>query len=143
MHPSSGKGDSPKLGSLRLRVFGLFFFHYPQALDHLEGEAHYAALLALVLDVDGLVVVVDEYLGEDPFVVVEPLGPLRDGLVLYIACLLGHRQRFLLPSITVVLPQRGSVYSTEEVSLVLIHSSSACKWIPRTSQRRSSQRSSC
>src|SRR5215218_6358944 len=98
MHPSSGKGDSPKLGSLRLRVFGLFFFHYPQALDHLEAEAHYAALLALVLDVDGLVVVVDEYLGEDPLVVVEPVGPLGDGLVLYLACLLSHHHLHLLLS---------------------------------------------
>jgi hypothetical protein len=37
-----------------------FVFDYLQALDHLEAEAHHAALLALVLKVDGLVVVVDE-----------------------------------------------------------------------------------
>jgi hypothetical protein len=37
-----------------------FVFDDLQALNHLEGEAHDAVLLALVLDVDGLVVVVDE-----------------------------------------------------------------------------------
>src|SRR5215208_6895200 len=97
IHPSSWKGYSPKLGSLLLRVFGLFLFHYPQALDHLEGEAHYAALLALVLDVDGLVVVVDEYLGEDRLVVVEPFCPLGDIFVLHLSGLLAHA-RVLLPS---------------------------------------------
>jgi hypothetical protein len=67
--------NSAKLGSLLLRVCGLFFLYYLQSLDHLEGEAHYAALLALVLDEDGLIVVVDEYLGEHPAVVVEALDP--------------------------------------------------------------------
>jgi hypothetical protein len=62
-----------------------FVFDYLKALYHLEGEAHYAALLALVLDVDGLVVVVDEYLGEHPAVVVEAFSPLWDGLVAYLA----------------------------------------------------------
>src|ERR671921_3017037 len=74
--------------SLLLRVCG--FFNYLQALDRLEGEAHHAALLAPVLDVDGLVVVVDEYLGEHPAVVVEALSPLWDGLVAYLARLLAH-----------------------------------------------------
>src|SRR5215213_10490006 len=97
IHPSAWKVNSPKLGSLLLRVFGLFLFHYPQALDHLEAEAHYAALLALVLDVDGLVVVVDEYLGEDPLVVVEPFCPLGDIFVLHLSGLLAHT-RVLLPS---------------------------------------------
>ena len=71
------------------RVCGfLFFLDSLKTFDHLEGEAHYAVLLAFVLDVDGLVVVVDKYLGEVPLVVVEPLGPLGDGLVLYLAGLL-------------------------------------------------------
>jgi hypothetical protein len=54
------------------RVF-LLFLHDLQALHHLEGEAHYAALLALVLEVDRLVVVVDELLREEPLVVLEAL----------------------------------------------------------------------
>jgi hypothetical protein len=37
------------------------FLDYLQALDHLEGEAHYAAILAPALEVDGLLVVVCEY----------------------------------------------------------------------------------
>jgi hypothetical protein len=36
-----------------------FVFDDLQALDHLEGEAYYAAVLALMLEVDGLLVVVD------------------------------------------------------------------------------------
>jgi hypothetical protein len=32
----------------------LLLFHHLQALDHLEGEAHYTAFLPPVLDVDGL-----------------------------------------------------------------------------------------
>src|SRR5215218_1993014 len=52
--------------SLLLGVCGLFFLDYLKALYHLEGEAHYAALLALVLEVDGLVVVVDEHLRHKP-----------------------------------------------------------------------------
>jgi hypothetical protein len=36
----------------------LLLFHHLPALDHLEGEAHHAAFLALVLDVAGPVVVV-------------------------------------------------------------------------------------
>jgi hypothetical protein len=39
-----------------------------QALEHLEVEAHYAALSTFVLEVDGLLVVVDEDLGEQPAV---------------------------------------------------------------------------
>jgi hypothetical protein len=46
--------------SLLLRVCGFFFLDYLQALDHLEGEAYYAAVLALVLEVDRLLVVVEE-----------------------------------------------------------------------------------
>src|SRR5215212_7074694 len=67
-----------------------FVFDDLQALDHLEGEAHHAALLAQVLYVDGLVVVVDKHLVERPGVVVEALGPLGHGLVPYLACLLAH-----------------------------------------------------
>src|SRR5215211_2613518 len=48
------------LGSL---VF-CFVFDYLQTFDHLEGEAHHGALPAPVLEVDGLVVVVDEHLGK-------------------------------------------------------------------------------
>src|SRR5215208_6971491 len=47
------------------RVFVLFL-HDLQALDHLEGQTHYAALLALVLEVDCLVVVVNEDLRHNP-----------------------------------------------------------------------------
>jgi hypothetical protein len=55
-----------------------FVFYYLQTFDHLEGVAHYAAVFAPALKVNGLVVIVDKNLGEDPLVVVEPLGPLRD-----------------------------------------------------------------
>src|ERR687890_2688822 len=107
--PECVEGVFSEVGlSLLLRVCGLLFLHDLKPLDHLEGEAHYATLLTLVLNVDGLVVVVDEYLVEDPLVVVEALGPLRDGLVLYIARLLGHR-RLLLPSIVCSTPKRLNV----------------------------------
>src|SRR5918995_6419058 len=76
--------------SLPLRVCGLFFLDYLQALDHLEGEAHYAALPPLVLEVDGFVVVVDEDLRHKPAAVVEPLCPLWDIFVLYLFGLLAH-----------------------------------------------------
>ena len=56
----------------------MFFLDYLQTFDHLEGEAHYAALLASVPEVDGLVIVVDEDLLDGPAVVVEPLCPLWD-----------------------------------------------------------------
>src|SRR5215203_1597367 len=68
-----------------LRVCGLLFFlYYLQAFELLESEAHYAALLALVLEVDGLVVVVDEDLLDKPAVVVESLRPLGNILVLHL-----------------------------------------------------------
>src|SRR5215217_3468213 len=78
------------------RVFVLFL-HDLKALDHLEGVAHYAALLAPVLEVDGLVVVVDEDLRHNPAVVVEPLRPLWDGPVAYLASLLAHVRGLLFP----------------------------------------------
>src|ERR671917_1163886 len=81
-----GEGSS----LLLLGVCGLFFLDYLKALDLLEGEAHYATLLALVLEVDGLLVVVDEDLLDKPAVVVDPLRPLWDGLVLHPASLLAH-----------------------------------------------------
>src|ERR687889_2665115 len=93
-----------KLGSLLLGVCGLFFLHYLQAFDHLEGEAHYAALLPPVLEVDGLVIIVDEDLRHKPAVVVEPLCPLWDGLVLHPASLLRHPS-ILLPSIIYLYPE--------------------------------------
>ena len=68
-----------------------FVFDDLQSLDHLEGEAHYAAILALVLEVDGLVVMVDEDLLDKPAVVVEALSLLWDGLVLHLSGLLAHR----------------------------------------------------
>src|SRR5215217_908209 len=83
--------------SLLLGVCGLFFLDYLKALYHLEGEAHYAAFLALVLDVDGLIVVVDEHLRHKPAVVVEALSPLWDIFVHYLSGLLAH-PRMLLPS---------------------------------------------
>jgi len=99
---------------LLLRVCGLFFLDNLQALDHLEGEAHYAALLALVLEVDSLIVVVDEDLRHEPAVVVEPLGPLGDIFVLHLSGLLAH-PRLLLPSTVSFypkeapyIPQRGA-----------------------------------
>jgi hypothetical protein len=46
-------------------------------------EAHHAAILASDLEVEGLVVVVNQRFGEEPLVVVEPFGPLRDGFVLH------------------------------------------------------------
>src|SRR5215216_495266 len=78
------------------RVFVLFL-HDLKALDHLEGVAHYAALLALVLEVDGLVVVVDKDLRHNPAVVVETLRPLWDGPVAYLAGLLAHVRGLLFP----------------------------------------------
>src|SRR5215216_978599 len=94
------------------RVCGLLFFlDYLQALDLLEGEAHYAAVLALVLEVDGLVVVVDEDLRGHPAAVVEPLCPLRDVFVLYLLGLLAHPFAPCLASVS--LPRVGSIYSSE------------------------------
>src|SRR5215204_6555446 len=89
------------------RVCGfLFFLDDLQAFDLLEGEAHDAAVLALVLEVDGLVVVVDEDLRRNPAAVVEPLCPLRDVFVLYPLGLLAH-PRLLLPSIVFLYPKEA------------------------------------
>src|SRR5215203_4820648 len=104
--------DTRYIGMLVLLSF-LLLFHHLQALDHLEGEAHHAAFLSLVLDVDGLIVVVDEDLGEHPTVVVEALSPLWDGPVAYLAGLLAHRFAPSLDSVS--LPRRGSVYPTVKV----------------------------
>src|SRR5215208_6689669 len=94
------------------RVCGfLFFLYYLKALDHLEGEAHDAALLALVLEVDGLLVVVDEDLRHNPAAVVEPLCPLRDVFVHYLLGLLAHPRfahpRLLLASLVFVYPEEA------------------------------------
>jgi hypothetical protein len=78
----------------------LLLFHHLQAFEMIEGEAHHAALLALVLEVDGLVVVVDEYLVEEPAVVVEPLGLFGHGLVPYLARLLAPHVRGLHSPLT-------------------------------------------
>jgi hypothetical protein len=59
-----------------------------------------------VLEVDGLVVVVDEDLRHKPAAVVEALRPLRDGLVLYPAGLLAH-PRVLLSSIVFLYPEEA------------------------------------
>src|SRR5215217_2127873 len=94
------------------RVCGLLFFLYSlQTFDLLEGEAHYAAVLALVLKVDCLLVVVDEDLRRHPAAVVEPLCPLRDVFVLYLLGLLAHPFAPCLASDS--LPRRGSIYSSE------------------------------
>src|SRR5215218_8324485 len=85
--------NSRELASLAIRrVFVLLFFFYYrlQGFEHLEGETHYAVVLAPNLEVDGTIVVVDERFGEEPLVVVKPLSPLWDGFVLYLACLLTH-----------------------------------------------------
>src|SRR4029453_6126939 len=103
---SCSKVNPSKLSSLLLGVCGLFFLYYLQTLDHLEGEAHYAALLALVLKVDCLVVVVDENLLHKPAVVVEALRPPGDGLVLDPTCLLAHR-RLVLPSTVSFYPKEA------------------------------------
>src|SRR5215212_2860624 len=93
------------------RVCGLLFFLYSlQTFDLLEGEAHDAAVLALVLEVDGLIVVVDHDLRRNPAAVVEPLCPLGDVFVLYPLGLLAHPFAPCLASIS--LPRRGSIYST-------------------------------
>src|SRR5215208_1583970 len=93
---------------------GLLFFHYLQAFDLLEGEAHYAAVLALVLKVDRLLVVVDHDLRRNPAAVVEPLCPLRDVFVLYPLGLLAHPRLllsllvFLYPEEAPYIPQEGA-----------------------------------
>jgi hypothetical protein len=74
-----------------------FFFDDLQALDHLEAEAYYAAVLALVLEIDCLLVIVDKDLLHKPAGVVEALSPLRDIFVLYLFRLLAH-PCLLLPS---------------------------------------------
>ena len=70
---------------------------YQETFDHLEAEADHATVSALVLEVDRLLVVVDEHLGVESLIVIEPLGPLGDGLVLYLARLLSRHRRLLLP----------------------------------------------
>src|SRR5215208_1021666 len=103
--------------ALLRRVFVLsFLFDYLQALKHLEGEAYYAAVLALVLEVDCLLVVVDEDLRHKPAAVVEPLCPLWDIFVLYLFRLLAHL-RLLLFSIVSFLLRRGSMYPTHRGGL--------------------------
>src|SRR5215212_6010263 len=91
------------------RVCGLLFFlYYLQTFDLLEGEAHDAAVLALVLEVDGLLVVVDHDLRRHPAAVVEPLCPLGDVFVLYPLGLLAHP---FAPSLTnVSLPKRLHIF---------------------------------
>src|SRR5215217_4636495 len=119
--------------SLLLRVCRLFFLYDLQALEHLEGEAHYAAVLALVLEVDGFIVVVDESLGEDSLVVIETLSPLRDSFALYLALLLParfprHLSHLLLAwllthlytspfSPSKMLPKRSSMYPRGDSNL--------------------------
>src|SRR5215217_7243574 len=99
-----------------LRVFVLFLFDDLKALDHLEGEAHHAVILAQVLHVDGLLVVVDEHLVEVPAVVVEALSPLGHGLVSYLARLVGHLRGLLIP-LTLYLPKESKPYSSKLVEV--------------------------
>src|SRR5215218_7479691 len=92
----------------------LFFLYHLQAFDLLEGEAHDAAVLALVLEVDCLLVVVDHDLRGHPAAVVEPLCPLWDVFVHYPLGLLAHPRlllsslTFLYPEEALYIPQRGS-----------------------------------
>src|SRR5215217_5215493 len=109
-----------RLELLRRVCCFLFFLDYLQTFDLLECEAHYAAVLALVLDVDCLLVVVDEDLRRNPAAVVEPLGPLGDVFVVhYLLGLLAHPRfahpRLLLSSLVFLylkeapcIPQRGA-----------------------------------
>src|SRR5215208_7062491 len=98
-----------RLVLLRRECGLLFFLDDLQAFDLLEGEAHDAAVLALVLEVDCLIVVVDEDLRRHPAAVVEALSPLWDVFVLYPLGLLAHPFAPFLAS--VCLPRRGSIYS--------------------------------
>src|ERR671912_2267956 len=96
----------------RVRGFLLFILDYLQAFDLLEGVAHDAAVLALVLEVDGLVVMVDEDLRRNPAAVVEPLCPLGDVFVLhYLLGLLAHPRfahpRLLLASLVFLYPKEA------------------------------------
>lgn len=86
-----------------------FVFADLQALEHLEGEAHPAVIFAQVLEVDGLIVVVDEHLVEHPAFVVEALGLLGHGLVPYLARLLSHRRGLLIPLAVYCYPRRQSL----------------------------------
>jgi hypothetical protein len=61
----------------------LFFYHLLECLQHFVREAHYAAVLALHLKVESLIVVIEKRFGEESFVVEEPLCPLGDGLVFW------------------------------------------------------------
>jgi hypothetical protein len=67
------------------------FCYFLECFEHLEREAHYSALRTPMLEVECLIVVIEEYIGDRPLVVVESLGPLRDGFVLYLAWLIAQR----------------------------------------------------
>ena len=67
-----------------------FFYYLVEGFEHLKRQPHYAAVLAPALDVESFIVVVDEYLGDEPLIVVKPLGPLRDGLIVYLTRLLAN-----------------------------------------------------
>src|SRR5215218_9455965 len=89
-----------------------FFLDYRKTFELLEGEAHYAAVLALVLEVDCLLVVVDEDLRRNPAAVVEPLCPLGDVFVVhYLLGLLAHPRfahpRLLLASLVFLYPKEA------------------------------------
>jgi hypothetical protein len=83
-------------------------------------------VLAQVLEVDGLVVMVDEHFVEHPAVVVESLSPLGHGLVPYLARLLGHERCLLIP-LTLWLPKEIQSYSPNLVEGV------SRKFVPRNS----------
>src|SRR5215208_5385196 len=92
----------------------LFFLDDLQSFDLLEGEAHDAAVLALVLEVDGLVVVVDEDLRRNPAAVVEPLCPLGDVFVLYPLGLLAHPCACSFPRQCFSTPKRLHIFHRRE-----------------------------
>src|SRR5215217_2623220 len=112
------------------RVCGLLFFlDYLQAFDHLEGEAHDAAVLALVLEVDRLLVVVDEHLRHKPAAVVEPLRPLGDILVLYLLGLLAHL-RILLCSKVLLYPEEAICMPQEGARVLILTFTSSIMYSP-------------
>ena len=75
------------------RTCVFLFGHFLQSLEPLEGEAHHVAVLTPDLEEESLIVVVEQRFFEEPLVVVEAMGPLRDGFVVYLAWLLAHLYR--------------------------------------------------
>src|SRR5215212_5603602 len=90
-----------------------------------------------MLEVDGLVVVVDEDLLHKPAAVVQPFGPLGDIFVLYLLGLLAH-PRLLLPSVVSFYPEEANVSHRRE--LEPLFTGVRGREILRTSPLRSSRK---